>query len=78
MLRVSTHISLGTCYDARMDAHQLIPVTRADYEATFGLKTDPDTIGACLYSGDGKAILVEYIFMEPSEEIAILEEMYRA
>lgn len=57
-------------------AHQVVQVTRADYEATFGLKTDPDCIGACLYHGDGSQILIEYIFIEPEEEIEILESIY--
>jgi hypothetical protein len=57
------------------EAHEVIQCMRADYEARFGLKPAPDTIGACMYSGDGRHIIVEYLFLEAEGEIAILESL---
>lgn len=55
--------------------HQRIEITRADFEAALGVSSDPYSIGVCLYGGNG-ALLVEYLFMEPKQEIEILERMY--
>lgn len=57
------------------ETHQRIEITRADYEATLGLKADPGTIGACLY-GTSSVLLREYVFVEPSEEVKMLERLY--
>ena len=57
--------------------HQRIEITRADFEANFGLTTDPYSMGVCVYGpSSNPALIVEYLFVEPKDEIAILEELY--
>ena len=59
-----------------MSGHEVIECTRAEYEAQWGLKAHPDGAGALIYSG-GRC-LVEYVFIEPEQEIAQLENMMEA
>jgi hypothetical protein len=54
-----------------------IEITRAEYEAMYGIASDSTSIGACLYAGDGKSIIVEYLFAEPQQEIEILEDLMK-
>lgn len=55
--------------------YQRKEITRADFEAHMGLPTDPFTIGTCVYSNRGE-LLVEYLFVEASREVEILEALY--
>lgn len=56
--------------------YQVVKVTRAEYEANFGLR--PPLGATCIrfYTSDGQHILMEYEFYDEGEETDILENLY--
>lgn len=68
--------------------HERIECTRAQFADMWGVWPQPDAIGVCFVSPDGKSILKEYLFTDryPSpkfltrndlKDIAELERLYK-
>jgi len=58
-----------------MDEGKLVWMSRAEYEAKYGVIPTPGTIGANFYGPDAKTIVFQIRFYEEEQEVDFLEEL---
>lgn len=60
-----------------MSQHERVWMTRAEYEAQYGVPPRPDAIGALFYGPDDQTVIFEIRFYDWREEITSLEDLAR-